>query len=74
MLGYKKDPKTGALFYNLVHNYATGLIVFALGLISGNNFLGYAGLIIFAHVALDRTFGFGLKSPAGFKTTHLQKV
>lgn len=74
MLGYKKDTKTGALLYNFVHNYATGIIVFALGLVTANNLLGYAGLILFAHVAMDRAFGFGLKYPTKFKDTHLQRV
>jgi hypothetical protein len=74
MLGYRKDLKTGALLYNLVHNYATGIIVFALGLITGTDLLGYTGLIIFAHVGMDHAFGYGLKYPDGFKKTHMQRV
>ena len=74
MLGYRKDNKTGALLYNLVHNYAAGIIIFALGLLTGNNLIGYAGLILFAHVGMDHAFGFGLKYPTNFKHTHLTKL
>jgi hypothetical protein len=27
-----------------------------------------------AHIAMDRTFGYGLKYPGNFKETHLHKV
>jgi hypothetical protein len=74
MIGYRKDAKTGAVVYNLVHNYAAGIIVFGLGLISGLDFIGYAGLIIFSHVGMDHAFGYGLKYPTAFKDTHLQRV
>jgi hypothetical protein len=74
MLGYRIDIKTGAILYNLVHNYVTGTLLFGLGLLTGINLLGYAGLIIFAHTGMDHAFGFGLKYPTNFKDTHLQKV
>ena len=32
MVGYLHSPKTGALTYNLVHNWATALIVLGVGL------------------------------------------
>jgi hypothetical protein len=74
MIGYRKNAKVGSQVYNLVHNYAAGIIIFALGLVVGNNLIGFAGLIIFAHVGMDHAFGFGLKYPEGFKKTHLQEI
>ncbi|WP_414820051.1 DUF4260 family protein [Staphylococcus epidermidis] len=32
------------------------------------------GLIFFAHIALDRFLGFGLKKYDGFKSTHLDNL
>jgi hypothetical protein len=32
------------------------------------------GLIWLAHIGVDRTVGYGLKYPSGFKDTHLQRV
>lgn len=69
--GYLVNPKTGAELYNLFHSYLVPSISLAFGLIFQNSILLFAGLIIFAHIGLDRTLGFGLKFPSGFKDTHL---
>ena len=71
LLGYLAGPRTGALAYNLAHSYVAPLLLGALGLAGGPNLLvGYA-LIWCAHVGFDRALGYGLKSPAGFRLTHL---
>lgn len=74
MIGYLKNKKLGATVYNLVHNYATGLIVLTIGYLLVNQVIESIGIILFAHVALDRLLGFGLKYPSAFKDTHLQKI
>lgn len=74
MIGYLKDKKLGAITYNLVHNYVLSLVLIAVGLISQNSLIIQIGLILTAHIAMDRMLGFGLKYPTNFKDTHLQKV
>lgn len=75
MVGYFKDKKIGTILYNLVHNYILAISVTAVGiLIVKNNTVVLIGLILFAHVAIDRFFGHGLKYPINFKDTHLQKL
>jgi len=75
MIGYLKDKKTGAILYNLVHNYILALLIIAIGLfIVENNTISLIGLILFAHVSIDRFFGYGLKYSTNFKDTHSQKV
>jgi hypothetical protein len=74
MIGYVKDKKLGAAVYNLVHNYALAIIVIASGALIQNSTVVSVGLILFAHVAMDRFFGYGLKYPTSFKDTHMQKV
>ena len=32
------------------------------------------GVVLFAHVAVDRALGYGLKLPAGFRDTHLGRI
>lgn len=75
MVGYLKNPKTGALLYNLVHNYILALTLAIIGFtLLQNNFLTQIGIILFAHVSMDRALGFGLKEPTNFKHTHLGKI
>jgi len=74
MIGYLKNKKLGAALYNAGHNYIlSALLVFA-GISLENQLLTQLGLILFAHVGLDRLLGFGLKYHSHFKDTHLQKV
>ncbi|MDI1336594.1 MAG: DUF4260 domain-containing protein [Lacunisphaera sp.] len=79
MLGYLAGPRLGALAYNLAHSYAAALVVLAAGLVAGLDgaprlaLLG-VGLIWCAHIGFDRALGYGLKSPEGFRLTHLGKI
>ena len=75
MVGYIKDKKLGAILYNLMHNYILALLIIAIGfLILKNNTLILVGLILFAHISIDRFFGYGLKYSTNFKDTHTKKV
>ena len=75
MIGYLKNNKLGAFIYNLGHNYVLAVSIIIIGaFLVENEFVTQLGYILFAHVAFDRFFGFGLKYPSGFKDTHLQKL
>jgi uncharacterized protein DUF4260 len=75
MIGYIKNKKLGAILYNLVHNYVLSLIIISTGFLWLKNYLiTVTGIILFAHVAIDRFLGYGLKYPTDFKSTHLQRV
>jgi hypothetical protein len=74
MLGYLKSKKLGTITYNLVHNYLLAIILIAIGVLWENVLLISLGLILSAHVGIDRLIGYGLKYPTHFKGTHLQKL
>lgn len=74
MIGYVHSPKTGALTYNLIHNWATGLIVLGAGLWLTSFPLAVAGSILIAHVGMDRALGYGLKLQTAFQDTHLGRI
>ena len=73
LLGYLKNKKWGAYIYNAIHNYILSAIIILGGLVINEFVLAY-GIILTAHVGLDRFFGFGLKYTADSKTTHIQKL
>ena len=74
MAGYFINKKWGSLLYNLVHNYILGISAALYGFAFDNDLILFLGLILIAHVGIDRFFGFGLKYPTDFKDTHIQKV
>lgn len=74
MAGYLSSKKIGAITYNLMHNFFTGFGVVTLGFLFNQTLIQQLGMILLAHVGMDRFFGFGLKYWDDFKKTHLQKV
>ncbi len=74
MLGYLLNARVGAALYNLVHNYLLPALSLALGLWLHNPVLTFAGILVLAHIGLDRTLGYGLKVPSSFRDTHLGKI
>jgi len=74
MVGYLKDKKMGAIFYDFVHNYILSLGIIVLGFVLGNTFIVSLGLILSSHIGLDRFFGYGVKYASSFKDTHIQKL
>lgn len=74
MLGYLKDNRVGAFFYNLIHTYVLGLSVVVLGRLLNSDFITLTGLVLCAHIGMDRLQGYGLKYISNFKDTHLQHV
>jgi hypothetical protein len=71
MLGYALNTRIGALVYNLVHHQGLAVLVGLAGYYFTLQWLLFAGLIMMAHSATDRIFGYGLKYPDDFKHTHL---
>lgn len=74
MIGYLKGPKLGAITYNVVHTYVAPIVLLVIGAVVNNALIGLLGLILLAHLGLDRALGFGLKYTTEFKDTHLQRV
>jgi hypothetical protein len=76
LLGYLSKTHLGpaAAFYNAVHSYALPLILGVVAWKLASSPLEQAALIWIAHIAFDRTLGYGLKYPQSFKRTHLQTV
>ncbi len=74
MIGFLLGQRLGAIIYNLVHNLATALIVLGIGWFAAIAPLALGGAILVAHVGMDRSLGYGLKLPTGFKHTHLGHI
>ncbi len=74
MLGYLRDPRLGAMTYNVAHTYAVPLLLIGAAVLAGHPALLAAGLIWVAHIGLDRMLGYGLKLPTAFHDTHLGRI
>ncbi len=74
MIGYLMGPSFGAVVYNFFHHKALGILIGITGFYMADQTLMLAGVILFAHAAMDRIFGYGLKYPDDFKHTHLGKI
>ncbi|MGY4690871.1 DUF4260 domain-containing protein [Salibacterium sp. K-3] len=74
MFGYVAGNKAGAVIYNIFHTYSLPIVMIAAGMLLSQPLLPALGLIWTAHIAIDRAVGYGLKYPAGFKDSHLNRV
>lgn len=74
MLGYLFGNKTGALTYNLFHHKGVAIAIYLTGSYLSMPMIQLIGVILFAHSAMDRIFGYGLKYNKGFKFTHLGEI
>ncbi len=74
MIGYLRGPALGAAVYNLVHNWAIGLLALGSGVALDLPWLSIAGAVLVAHTGMDRALGYGLKYPTAFQDTHLGRV
>jgi len=74
MVGYAINSRIGAVLYNAIHSLIGPALLVPLYIGSPNSWL--LGLIClwFAHIGLDRAFGYGLKLPSGFRHTHLGEI
>lgn len=71
MVGYLINPAVGAVSYNIVHHKGLGILIGLLGVMTGNQGLMLAGIILIAHSSMDRVAGYGLKYSDNFKHTSL---
>ena len=69
--GYAWGARAGAIIYNFIHHRALAIGLYVLGFLTASQILQLAGLILLGHSSLDRVFGYGLKYPESFHTTHL---
>jgi Domain of unknown function (DUF4260) len=70
LVAYFAGPRWGAVVYNSTHSYIGPALLLASSVATQG--LGLAvGLVWVAHIAMDRSLGFGLKYAAGFDATHL---
>ena len=74
MVGYAAGNKIGAIVYNFFHHKAVAIAVYVLGFYLHNELIQLVGIILFGHSSMDRFFGYGLKTFAGFKSTHLGEI
>ncbi|WP_299908844.1 DUF4260 domain-containing protein [uncultured Paracoccus sp.] len=74
MIGYVAGPRVGAALYNAAHLYGLALLLAVLGVVSGLPILIAIGGLWLAHIGVDRALGYGLKSPEGFRLTHLGRI
>jgi hypothetical protein len=74
MLGYLVSPKVGAFTYNLLHHQGVALLTAVIGGVFGSEVVVFIGLLLLAHSAFDRIFGYGLKYATDFKDTHLGRI
>jgi len=71
MIGYLKDNTVGAFIYNLGHTFVFPALLLGAGLVYDRTLLLCFACVWAAHIGMDRTLGYGLKTDKGFKHTHL---
>lgn len=71
MVGYTINNTIGAYGYNIAHAYIVPCLLILAGVLTHHPYIMAAALVWTAHIALDRTLGYGLKFSTGFKNTHL---
>ncbi|MFC0282891.1 DUF4260 family protein [Camelimonas abortus] len=71
---YLAGARAGAFAYNLVHVYALGGVVYAAGAALASPETAAVGALLLGHSGFDRMLGYGLKTHAGFRFTHLGRI
>ncbi len=76
LAGYaaKQYPAFSASVYNVAHNYILPALLGVAAWHWASPRTGQVAAVWFAHIALDRLLGYGLKFPEGFKPTHIQSA
>lgn len=54
--------------------FIMGILLYFLGIYLALPAVPLIGVILFAHAAMDRIFGYGTKCNKGFKYTHLGEI
>lgn len=71
MLGYLFGNQIGAFTYNVIHSVPLPIALYIVGESMKSELLIMIALILFIHIFMDRTIGYGLKYFDSFKHTHL---
>lgn len=74
MAGYLVNNRFGAHSYNIGHSYTIPAILIMAGAATPSRLALSLGIIWAAHIAFDRSLGYGLKLESGFQDTHLGKI
>jgi hypothetical protein len=74
LLAYVAGPRAGTVVYDLVHFAALPIGLGAAGVVSGSEVPVQVALIWLGHIGIDRALGYGLKYPAAFRDSHMQRV
>jgi len=74
MVGYLAGPRVGAVAYNTFHALIGPLALAAAALLFPLPWAFAVATIWLAHIALDRTLGYGLKRVTGFTDTHMGQI
>jgi hypothetical protein len=74
LAGYLFGRRIGAAAYDLLHTELFPIALATVGIVANAETATRIGLIWLAHIGGDRLLGYGLKYPAAFKDTHLQRV
>lgn len=74
MLGYLFGSRIGAVSYNAAHTYLGPAALGMIGWAAAASPAVALAAIWTMHIGVDRMLGYGLKSPAGFRSTHLGSI
>ena len=74
IVAYAINKELGTAVYNLLHTYTLPIIFIAVSILFSWTFGIQFALIWFAHIGMDRLFGYGLKYKSEFKDTHITRL
>lgn len=74
MIAYAAGARAGAVAYDIAHTEALPVALGVAGVLATEASPVQLALIWLAHIGADRLLGYGLKYPAAFGDTHLQRV
>lgn len=74
MAGYLVNPRVGAWCYNAAHTWIAPVALWLVSVALEWPLLTQIAIILAAHIAIDRTLGYGLKHESGFQDTHLGRI
>jgi hypothetical protein len=74
MAGYLVNPRVGAWCYNAAHTWIAPVALWLVSVALEWPLLAQIGIILAAHIAIDRALGYGLKHESGFQDTHLGRI
>lgn len=74
ILAYSLGTGLGSRLYNLVHTTSLPLVAALIAFLFDWSLALQLALIWLAHIGMDRALAYGLKYPATFKDTHLNRL